>query len=1159
MAVPLEQFVRQLEDSGILAGDTLKSFLPPNKAPSDGAELARELVRQKKLSRFQAEEIYRGNGKSLVLGNYTVLDKIGAGGMGEVFKAEHRRMRRIVAIKILPAGLMRDPAVVARFEREVRAAAQLNHPNIVTAFDADNANGVHLLVMEYVDGQDLSAIVKKNGPLPVESAVQCILQAARGLEAAHEAGIVHRDIKPANLLLDANGTVKILDMGVARLGDQATKADLTSTGMIMGTVDYMAPEQALNTKTADARADIYSLGCSLFYILMGKATYGGDSLMAKLLAHREQPIPSLREIRSDVPPAVDAVFQRMVAKQVADRYQSIKQVIADLEACLSGRAPAVQPPALLAPSRESSIDEGLTNFLRESTLSPTARVVASKPGSAAAPRKKEMKRWLIGGGLVAALLLTGLVFGLRPGREKPAAPAKDQERQQASAVKSSADDDDETETSAESRMLSEMALVTSPARLPEIKTWSILPAANRVAFADRNISLASNSKATLLAVPNEDGGTRIFDVTTGKLLRIIVSPGAVTLAALSPDGKLLATGGQGNRVWLWDAATARRIRAIEAQATLLAWSPKEPVLAVGTPHDVQFFDSQGDRCRSSVSMTSLCSVSWAPDGDRIAIANYFGTIDVRQTSTGKSVSTWASSEKQGTLRVAWSPSSEALASGMPQEDVRIWDPRTGKALRTLVETASAPGCDHCLTWSAFRDELTVASTRKVSSERFLVQTFAGDAATPRNFDVPSLLSLRDIARSHDGRWLVMLIGHGLVYMHDTTAPARSRLSGHTFSLNSLVLSESGNAVAFASKVATNSTWGSQRVMTLGLERDWKTGFRNLEREYSIGFDKQLAFVSRGSENLLAVAESYDGKNTLELWRGFNNIFTIDLPRPVRYLAASPDGRRLAVGLDKHLAIVDVAEAKIVQELPEHVSQVVQIAWGPQGGLAAGYADGTLRIWKSDLADFVAATPFGSNPTAIKRVAWSPDGKQLAAIQFGAREIALIDATGTGSTGTESTGTGAAGTIFTGEEPGNLVWPDNTTIVARMATSLKKWPIADFLSYSNLYEAPCHWAMAEFSPRCRLIAERISTADYRFRDGATGQILGTLLMVQDCRPVVISPDGHYSSPVDVESELVYVVETDDGQQKTYTPAEFSSRFRWTNDPERAFPLRLKPPN
>src|SRR5579872_2248864 len=165
MPVPLEQFVRHLEESGILASDTLADFLPPKIEPKDAEELARELVRQKRLTKFQAEELWRGKGKSLVLGNYTILEKIGAGGMGQVFKAEHRRMKRIVAVKQLPPAMMKDPAVIARFEREVTAAAKMHHPNIVTAFDADVAGGIHLLVMEYVEGTDLSALVKKSGPL----------------------------------------------------------------------------------------------------------------------------------------------------------------------------------------------------------------------------------------------------------------------------------------------------------------------------------------------------------------------------------------------------------------------------------------------------------------------------------------------------------------------------------------------------------------------------------------------------------------------------------------------------------------------------------------------------------------------------------------------------------------------------------------------------------------------------------------------------------------------------------------------------------------------------------------------------------------------------------------------------------------------------------
>jgi serine/threonine protein kinase len=353
MAVPLELFVKHLEDSGILAGDTLKDFIPPKAYPKDAEELLRELLRQKKLTKFQAEQVWQGEGKSLVLGNYLLLEKIGAGGMGQVFKAQHRRMDRIVAIKMLPVAMTKDQPAIARFEREVKAGAKLEHPNIVTAHDADQANGVHFLVMQYVEGSDLSALVKQNGPFPVEKAVNYILQAAKGLEFAHKKGVVHRDIKPANLLLDSEGTIKILDMGLARIesvGDAAPQADLTNTGAVMGTVDYMAPEQALDTKTADARADIYALGCSLFYLLTGKAIYDGDTLMKKLVAHREQPIPSIRSVRAEVPEQVEAAFKKMVAKKTEDRNKSMTEVIAALEGGRRFQEQTLDKPMSIRPS-----------------------------------------------------------------------------------------------------------------------------------------------------------------------------------------------------------------------------------------------------------------------------------------------------------------------------------------------------------------------------------------------------------------------------------------------------------------------------------------------------------------------------------------------------------------------------------------------------------------------------------------------------------------------------------------------------------------------------------------------------------------------------------------------------------------------------------------
>jgi serine/threonine-protein kinase len=468
----LEQFVKQLEESGVLTAETLGEFLPPRSHPQNGEDLARELVRHKKLTKFQAEEVFRGNGKSLSLGNYVLLEKIGAGGMGQVFKAEHRRMHRIVAVKMLPGAMMQNTAVVARFEREVMAAAKLNHPNIVAAFDADNANGVHLLVMEYVAGSDLAALVKKNGPCSVGQAVNYILQAAKGLQAAHAEGIVHRDIKPANLLLDKEGTVKILDMGLARFSaevDADKQAGLTNTGTIMGTVDYMAPEQALDTKTADARADIYSLGCSLFYLLIGKPPYLGDTLMNRLLAHREQPIPSVRAIRPDVPDQVAAVCRRMLAKSVDDRYQTMTEMIADLEQL--GARQALSPA--MQPSPASSADTSVTDFLRDISLADTVPTRRTKSAGPLAGTGKQKLPLIVAGGALGMLALALTIWALSGNRSRQTADGKQPSAKPALA-----------ETTASTLEKGETAKPAVAINDPEFQKWmqqvALMPAAAQV-------------------------------------------------------------------------------------------------------------------------------------------------------------------------------------------------------------------------------------------------------------------------------------------------------------------------------------------------------------------------------------------------------------------------------------------------------------------------------------------------------------------------------------------------------------------------------------------------------------------------------------------------------------------------------------------------------
>jgi len=458
MAVSLKQFVENLAQSGLFTAEELAAFqqgLPLDQRPQKAQDLARELHKAGRLTKYQAGLVYQGKTKGLVLGDYVIQDEIGAGGMGQVFKAWRRDMERTVALKILPAKAMGSPEAVERFRREVKAAARLEHPNIVTAYDAGEAEGVHFLVMQCVDGKDLAHVLAERGPLPVEEAVDCVVQAARGLEYAHEQGVVHRDIKTANLLRDQRGTVKILDMGLARIdqppdprGQTAPEA-LTESGQVMGTYDYMAPEQAQDTHGADHRADIYSLGCTLFRLLINERPYHGDTPVATLLAHCQAPIPSLCELREEVPPELDAVVQKMLAKDPADRQQSMGEVITELEACIRPAAPPVPepptPPPVEQPATSSSSDSALKAFLRK--LSGGAVAAQPKPTISAeetaqlqqeqdtgvlagrrAPSPVAQKKtlpWLgIGGGIVAAVLILAVSFALlgRGGPEQKESP-----------------------------------------------------------------------------------------------------------------------------------------------------------------------------------------------------------------------------------------------------------------------------------------------------------------------------------------------------------------------------------------------------------------------------------------------------------------------------------------------------------------------------------------------------------------------------------------------------------------------------------------------------------------------------------------------------------------------------------------------------------------
>src|SRR5262245_10580289 len=259
-------------------------------------------------------------------------------------------MNRIVALKVLPSSLSSIPEAIARLAREVEAAAKLQHAHIAAAYDADEAEGVHFLVMEHVDGPNLAAYVRDKGALPVAAAVRLIAQAAQGLAAAHAQGIVHRDIKPSNLMVNRLGALKVLDLGLAQMRDSSREehltTDVTQTGRTMGTVDYMAPEQARDAKTVDARADIYSLGCTLYFLLSGRTPAPPGSAAEKLLWHQTQHAPSLIDVCQGCTARLEALVKSMMAKDPPARPPAEGDVGFEIAPCFAQPSPGADEPCL---------------------------------------------------------------------------------------------------------------------------------------------------------------------------------------------------------------------------------------------------------------------------------------------------------------------------------------------------------------------------------------------------------------------------------------------------------------------------------------------------------------------------------------------------------------------------------------------------------------------------------------------------------------------------------------------------------------------------------------------------------------------------------------------------------------------------------------------
>jgi serine/threonine protein kinase len=424
-----DRLLELVRKSNLVEGEALDAFIAAGPLSSSAREVARALVRANLLTTYQAQQLLAGKHRGFFLGAYKVLQPIGKGAMGAVYLAEHIALRRRVALKFLPNDLAEDKPALQRFNREARAVAALDHPNIIRAYDVCDYGSLHFIVLEYVEGETLDEMVRRGGQLAIDQAVNYILQAVGALEHAGARGVVHRDIKPSNLFVTREGQVKVLDMGLARFFRDPND-DLTRKlgGAVLGTADYIAPEQALSSEV-DIRADLYSLGATLYTLLSGAPPFRGKTTSQKLLAHQLKVAEPIHKVRPEVPVDLSRIIDQMMAKDVEARYQTPTEVREALEAFLADRSASAKHPGKARrprPSARRCATDGLSAHVREQTR-------AARPPLAPRETAPSQSRWpLVVAGLILTLLAASSGWMLHAGHHlvlspQPAAAARTSE------------------------------------------------------------------------------------------------------------------------------------------------------------------------------------------------------------------------------------------------------------------------------------------------------------------------------------------------------------------------------------------------------------------------------------------------------------------------------------------------------------------------------------------------------------------------------------------------------------------------------------------------------------------------------------------------------------------------------------------------------------